>query len=212
MLSRTFSRAKSLEQVILPARLLLDRALYVRLRARDADWLWSYWSLLARDVHGFVGSRMALVVHVRRSRARRADGIRRRLAGALPRAPDGAVLHARPLQVPHEEAQARLARPPSTGPQEKTTTPPPRLSFPIRVTSIGLLLWRLSEPCGGASHPARELFLAARRAAVQIAGSGQVARAAALSNQSQRGCTSPSEPARLNAGCLELDCTRRPHS
>ena len=50
-----------------------------------------------------------------------ADGLRRRLAGALPRAPGGAVLHARALQVPHEEAQARLARP-STGAVESTST------------------------------------------------------------------------------------------
>ena len=61
-----------------------------------------------------------------RSRPGGADGIRRRLAGALPRAPDGSVLHICTLQEPHEEAQERLARPPSTGPQEKTTTPPLR--------------------------------------------------------------------------------------
>ena len=33
---------------------------------------------------------------------RGADGLRRRLAGALPRAPGGAVLHVRSLQVPHD--------------------------------------------------------------------------------------------------------------
>ena len=66
-----------------------------------------------------------------RSRPGGADGIRRRLAGALPRAPGGAVLHVRPFQVPHEEAQASLARPAAVDGAARKTTIPPQDKVPL---------------------------------------------------------------------------------
>ena len=76
---------------------------------------------------------------------------RRRLAGALPRAPGGAVLHVRPLQVPHDEAQVqeRLAH--------QRPRLPPKIKFPYTIYRVASrrLVWASSVRASVFGQPNR---------------------------------------------------------